>query len=488
MTAAQSNVRVRNLIGSDWTAGSSDDVIEVVNPATEEVLTRFTSSTTDDVDRAVAAARAAAPAWRALTIGQRSALVNRLADAVAAHLDELRDLEVADVGKPVTAATDEEFPIILDSIRYFANAARTLSAQASGEYVPDVMTLIRREPVGVVGAITPWNYPLWMAVWKVVPALVTGNTVVLKPAETTPLSTTRFVELAAEILPAGTLNLVHGRGSVVGEHLAQHPDLDLVSFTGSTRTGRAIAAAAAAKPRRSVLELGGNAPVVVLADADLHEAATTIVTTGTFNAGQECMAASRVIVHESVADDLVELLLSAVDDVRLGDPTDGSTTLGPLVSAQQLARVEDMLARRPSSAKIVTGGQRAARPGYFLEPTVVTGLSQDDELVQEEIFAPVVTVQTFADDDEALALANGVDFGLAGSVWTEDIDRGLAFLRALDFGNVWLNTHLAVGLDLPLGGFNESGHGKEGGLAGLEEFTRIQHVGIRSRPGLADRR
>jgi betaine-aldehyde dehydrogenase len=472
---------VRNFIGGTWSPGRSPEELEVRNPATGAVLARFASSSSEDVDRAVAAAQAAAPEWRALTGGQRASLLNRLADAFAANLTEIRDLEVLDTGKPVTAAAEDEFPLILESIRYFANAARSLTAQAAGEYVPDVTTVFRREPVGVVAAITPWNYPLWMAVWKIVPALATGNTVVLKPAEATPLSSTRFVELAAEILPAGTLNLVHGRGQVAGDHLARHPGVDLVSFTGSVATGRAIARSAADKPRRSVLELGGNAPVVVFPDADLVEAAATIATAGTYNAGQECMAATRVIVHESVAGELVDRLLAAVKKIVLGDPADPATTLGPMISESQLRRAEAMLGRRPAAASILAGGRRADRPGYFLEPTVVTGLVQDDELVQEEIFAPVVTVQTFEGDAEALAMANGVAFGLAGSVWTEDIERGLAFTRDLEFGSVWLNTHLAVGLDFPLGGFHESGHGKEGGLPGIEEFTRVKHVGVRSR-------
>lgn len=473
--------RVRNFIDGVWADGSTADLIDVVNPATGEVLTRFHSSSTEDVDRAVAAARAATTGWASRTTGQRANLLHQVADSFAAHLLELRDLEIADAGKPITVATAEEFPLILDSIRYFAGAARSLTSQAAAEYLPGVTTMFRREPLGVVAAITPWNYPLWMAIWKVIPALVTGNTVVLKPAENTPLSTTRFVELAAEVLPPGVLNLVHGYGSVAGHHLANHPDIDLVSFTGSIATGRAIARAAAEKPRRSVLELGGNAPFVVLDDANLTDAAETLASMGMYNAGQECMAASRVIVAESVAADFADRLVAELGAVVLGDPTAERTTLGPLISEQQLARVEGLVARRPGHAKILLGGQRVDRPGFFFEPTVITGLAQTDELVQEEIFGPVITIQTFAHIDEALTMANGVSFGLAGSVWTEDIEKGLALTGALNFGNVWLNTHLAVGLDFPLGGFNESGYGKEGGLAGIEEFTRVKQIGLRSR-------
>lgn len=481
MTTAPSDVNIRNYIGGSWAPGSSGTTIDVVDPATGQVISAFHDSTDEDVDRAVAAARSAAPAWAALTTGERATLLQQVGDLVAEHLDELRDLEIADTGKPVTAARDDEFPLIRESIRYYAAAARSLTSQSAGRYAPGVTTMFQREPVGVVGAITPWNYPLWMAVWKAVPALVTGNTVVIKPAENTPLTTTRFVELAAQVLPAGVLNLVHGFGSTTGASLAQHAGVDMVSFTGSVRTGRAIAHASAERPRKSVLELGGNAPVVILEDADLHDAAATIATTGTYNAGQECMAATRLIVAESVASEFVGLLVDELDKVVVGDPTDPATTLGPLISAQQLARVEEMVGRVPDHAKVLTGGQRADRPGFFFEPTVITGLQQEDELVQEEIFAPVMTVQTFSSVEEALELANGVPFGLSGSVWTENIDEGLRLTSALDFGNVWLNTHLVVGLDFSLGGFNESGFGKEGGLTGIEEFTRVKSVGIRSR-------
>jgi len=471
-------LKVRNHIGGKWAEGSSDDVIDVVSPGTGEVMTALRSSSPGDVDRAVAAARAAAPEWAALTTGERADLLNKLADLVATHLDELRDLEVADAGKPVSAAGSEEFPLILGSVRYFANAARSLTSQSAAEYVPGVTTMFRREPVGVVAAITPWNYPLWLAVWKTIPALATGNTVVIKPAENTPLTTTRFVELASTVLPPGALNLVHGYGHTVGDHLAHHPDVDLVSFTGSIPTGRVIARAAAERPRKSVLELGGNAPVVVLPDADLPEAAAAIATFGLYNAGQECMAATRLIVHESVATELVGLLVSELAAVVVGDPADESTTLGPLITERQLERVDGLVQRRPDRAKVVIGGQRVDRPGFYFEPTLITGLEQDDELVQKEIFGPVLTMQTFSDVDQAIAMANGVEFGLSGSVWTRDISLGLRLLSALDFGQVWLNTHLAVGLDFPLGGFNQSGYGKEGGIAGIEEFTRVKQIGI----------
>ena len=473
--------QVRNLIDGAWSEGSSDEIVEVVNPATEEVITSYHSSTDADVDRAVGAARRAAPAWAALTPSQRSALLQQVTDRVQAELDHLCALEVENTGKPLSAAQGDEFPLVLSSLRYFAAAGRSLTTQAAGGYLPGVTTMFTREPYGVVGAITPWNYPLWLAVWKSIPALITGNTVVIKPAEITPLTTTRLVEIAADILPAGVLNIVQGYGNTTGKALSQHPDVDLVSFTGSVATGREIAAAGAARPRRSVLELGGNAPVVILADADLADAAATVATMSTYNNGQECMAATRVLVAATVEDEFVSLLLKEMAGVVVGDPTDAETTLGPLISAKQLARVQELVSRRPPHARLLTGGSRVDRVGFYFEPTVISGLRQDDELVQQEIFGPVVTVQTFTDPDEAIEMANDVDFGLSGSVWTENIDTGLRLTRLLEFGNVWLNTHLAVGPDFPLGGFNESGYGKEGGLAGIEEFTRIKSVGIRSR-------
>jgi betaine-aldehyde dehydrogenase len=473
--------KVRHHIGGAWQLGAGDDVVDVVNPATAETVTTFRSATSSEVGDAVAAARTAAPAWAALTGRDRTEVLYRLTDAVAAHLDELRDLEILDAGKPITAASTDEFPLILDSMRYFLGASRSLTTQTSGQYLPGVTTMFRREPVGVVAAITPWNYPLWLAVWKTLPALATGNTVVIKPAENTPLSTTRFVELAAALLPPGVLNLVHGRGATTGKYLAAHPGVDLVSFTGSVATGRTIAAAGADRPRRSVLELGGNAPVLILADADLPDAAATVAAMGTYNAGQECMAATRVIVAEPVADELIGLLLDEIAAVTMGDPTDPATTLGPLISEVQLARIEGLLNRLPDRAKVRVGGKRADRPGFYLEPTVITGVEQDDEIIQEEIFGPVITVQTFSEVDDGLAMANDVAFGLAGSVWTENIDEGLRLTSALQFGNVWLNTHLAVGPDFSLGGFRESGYGQEGGIAGIEEFTRVKAVGVRSR-------
>ena len=470
--------KIANLVDGEWVDGSGTDVLAVFNPGTGEELASFVGSTAEDVDRAVAAARAAQPAWAALSARQRSEALHAISVEFADRIDEFVGLEVLDAGKPVTAATEEELPDIADSARHFAGAARVLSAQAAGEYVAGTTTFVRREPLGVVAGITPWNYPLWQAVWKIMPALAAGNTVVIKPAEITPLSTVAFAALAQRHLPAGVLNVVNGHGDVVGAALAGHRDVNLVSFTGSTATGRTIAAAAALNPNRAILELGGNAPVVVFDDVDVDSAAEGIVGAALYNAGQECMAATRLIVAEGVVDGFLAALLENLQAVRVGDPTDESTTLGPLISANQLDRVEKLVANRPTSATVLHGGSRVDRPGYFFEPTLISGLSQDDDLIQQEIFGPVLTVQTFTDEAEAIAMANGVEFGLAGSVWTRDVGRGLRVVNALNYGNVWINTHLVVAPDLPIGGVNQSGYGKEGGQLGIEEFTRVKQIGI----------
>lgn len=473
--------RVANLIDGQWVDGSGSEVSPVLNPATGAELTTFTAASAADVDRAVAAARAAQPAWAARSARQRSEALHAIAAEFTSRIDEFIGLEVLDAGKPVTAATEEELPDIADSVRHFAGAARVLSGQAAGEYVAGTTTFIRREPLGVVAGITPWNYPLWQAVWKIMPALAAGNSVVIKPAEITPLSTVAFAALAESHLPPGVLNVVNGFGSVVGAALASHPDVNLVSFTGSTATGRTIATAAAQNPNRAILELGGNAPVIVFDDVDIESAAENIVGAALYNAGQECMAATRLIIAESVAERFLRAVVDNLKKVRVGDPTDPKTTLGPLISAAQRDRVEKLVANRPNSATVVHGGARPDLPGYFFEPTLITGLSQDDDLIQQEIFGPVMTAQTFTDEDEAIALANGVQFGLAGSVWTRDVGRGLRVVNALNYGNVWINNHLVVAPDLPIGGLNQSGYGKEGGLLGIEEFTRVKQIGINLR-------
>ena len=463
-------------IGGGFVPSSSSETVDIVNPATEEVLTQVPAGTVEDVDSAVAAALAAKEAWAAKTPRDRSAVLLKVADIIEANQKLFETLEAANTGKPAAVAEDD-ISSAIDTFRFAAGAARAYSTLGAGDYAENHTSVIHREPVGVVGVITPWNYPLLMAAWKIAPVLGAGNTLVLKPSEQTPLTTLKLAELMAAEVPAGVINIVTGPGRVVGNRLSEHPDVDLVAITGSVGSGQKVAAAAAGSVKRVHLELGGKAPVVVFADADLEAAAKGVRNAGFWNGGQECGAACRVLVHESVADRFTELLVREISEITVGAPGADEAEIGSMISKAHydrvLAALDDV---RKDGMTIAVGGRAIEGPGYFIEPTVVTNVPAGAPITSNEIFGPVVSVETFSNDEEAIIRANETIYGLAASVWTKDSARSLTVPRKLDFGTVWVNSHLVIATEMPWGGFKGSGYGRDLSSYALDDFSRTKHV------------
>ncbi len=465
----------KNVINGELVDSLSGETYDVIDPTTGEVYAQAPMSGADDVDRAYAAAAAAFEGWGEATPQDRGNTLLKIAGAIEERVEEINAVECKDTGKPLGLTMSEEMPYASDHFKFFAGAARLFEGRSAGEYMADHTSWIRREPIGVVGQVTPWNYPLMMMIWKIAPALAGGNTIVLKPSDTTPASSTLLAEICQEFLPPGVLNVVCGDRDT-GRRLVEHKTPQMVAITGSVRAGMEVAGSAAADLKRVHLELGGKAPVIIFDDADVEKAAEGIAMAGYFNAGQDCTAATRVLAGPGVHDEFVAALTEQAKNTRTGLPDDEDVLYGALNNENQLARVSGMVDRLPDHASLQTGGRRQGDRGYFYEPTVVSGLLQDDEQIQNEIFGPVITVQRFSDEAEALRWANGVEYGLASSVWTKDHARALRMSKRLDFGVVWINTHIPFVSEMPHGGFKHSGYGKDLSMYGLEDYTRVKHV------------
>ena len=467
--------RLSNFIGGESVAPKSGKYVELINPGTGEPLAEMPISGEADVDHAVQAAAKAFTSWRRTTPSQRSLALLKIADVLESHAEELVALEAENCGKIISVTMSEEIPPMIDQIRFFAGAARLLEGRGASEYMEGMTSYVRREPIGVCGAVTPWNYPMMMAVWKWAPAIAAGNTMVLKPGDSTPVSTLLMAQWMGEVLPAGVFNVVCGDRDT-GRLLVEHPVPAMVSVTGSVRAGMEVAGAASKTLKRVHLELGGKAPVVVFDDVDIATAAEGIAIAGFFNAGQDCTAATRVLVGPGVYGDFVDALAEQARNTVVGLPDNDDALFGPVNNVNQFERVSGILGRKPGHASVAAGGERVGDAGYFIAPTVVADLHQDDEMIQSEIFGPVITVQKFSDEAEALEWANGVEYGLASSVWTSDHSRAMRFTRDLDFGCVWVNTHIPMVAEMPHGGFKRSGYGKDLSVYGFEDYTRIKHV------------